>query len=195
MKNLHPTEYNGLFTRIDQIQNHPKALKEDLITLCRIGEAKKNEIILGPGEISRYCYFIIDGFVRQYRDDEQKEVTTWFLNTGDFIIQQHGYYFGLQSPEYIQATEDTTYIKLHIDDQNSLFKKYPMFKDTYIYLTQLYFFQLTQRDAWKAYTAKRKYLKLLAEYPYIIKKAQSIHIASYFGISESHYCKIKNGRL
>jgi CRP-like cAMP-binding protein len=195
MKNLHNAGYTGLFTRIDQIHHHPKALKEDIIKLGQIGEAPKNEIIVGPGEISRHCYFIIDGFVRQYRDDEEKEVTTWFLNTGDFIIQQHGFYFGQQSPEYIQATEDTTYIKLHIDDQNWLFKKYPMFKDTYLFLTQLYYFQLTQRDVWKAYTAKQKYLKLLAQYPYIIQKAQSIHIASYFGISESHYCKIKNGRL
>ncbi|MRG45342.1 cyclic nucleotide-binding domain-containing protein [Chitinophaga sp. SYP-B3965] len=198
MKNLYNAEYNGLFTRIDLIQPHPEALKRDIIKKGSIEKIPKNKFIVSPGDTNRYCYFIIEGFVRLYRDHEtkkQKEVTTWFLHTGDFMIQQDGFYFGEKSPEYLQATEDTVCIKLHYDDLRSLCKKHPMFTDTYIYLTQLYYYQLTQRDALKAYTAKEKYQHLLKNHPYIVQKAQSSHIASYFGISETYYSKIKNGRL
>lgn len=195
MKNLDNAGYTGLFTRIDLIHPHPEALKRDIIKRGSIEQFKKNEFIVKPGETCTHCYFIIDGFVRIYHDHKRKEITTWFLHSGDFMIQLHGYYFDLESPEYLQATEDTTCIKLHRDDQEWLCKKYPIFFHTYTILTQLYYFQLTQRDALKGYTAKERYQKLLEEYPYIIQTAQCAHIASYLGISEFHYSKIKNGRV
>src|SRR5687767_6441456 len=109
MKNPNNAGYTGLFTRIDQIQPHPKALKEDIIKKGEIVTFKKNQLIVRPGEISRHFYFIIEGFTRLYhiheREHEVKEVTTWFLNTNDFMLQLNGCYFGLASPEYIQATE------------------------------------------------------------------------------------------
>ncbi|RPD39574.1 Crp/Fnr family transcriptional regulator [Chitinophaga barathri] len=195
MKNPDNAGYAGLFARIDQIQPHPEDLKKEIIERSCIEQFKKNDLMVKPGDTSRHCYFIIDGFVRLYHDHKRKEVTTWFLHKGDFMIQLNGYYFNQESPEYLQASEDTTCIKLHIDDQTWLCEKYPLFFHTYATLTQLYYFQLTQRDAWKAYKAKEKYRKLLEEYPYIIQLAQCAHIASYLGISEFHYSKIKNHRL
>lgn len=195
MENLYHAGYDGLYTRINQIQPHPEELKTDIIQRSSIVQIEKKDFFARPGDICRDSYFIIDGFVRIYRDHGRKESTTWFLNNNDFMLQVHGSFFGMKSPEYLQATEHTTCIKLHIEDQMWLFNKYPMFKDTYTTLLQLYYTQLIDRDSWKAYSAKEKYQKLLEEYPYIIQKAQSAHIASYFGISETYYSKIKNNRF
>lgn len=195
MEDLYRAGYAGLYTRINQIQPHPEALEKDLIKKSCIEEKNKNEFFVSPGEVSRHCYFIINGFVRTYHDHGRKEATTWFLHNNDFMIQHRGFFLGEKSHEYLQATEHTTCIKMHIDDMTWLFKKYPMFKDTYMMLTQLYFIQANDRLGWQTYSAKEKYQMLLKEYPYIIQKALSAHIASYFGISDAHYSKIKNNRL
>lgn len=195
MENPYNAGYAGLYTRIDQIQPHPEALKSDIIERSTIVEIKKNNFFVNPGDISRHCYFIIDGFVRIYHDHGRNEFTTWFLNNNDFMIELQGFYWGKKSAEYLQATENTTCIKMHIDDQTWLFNKYPMFKDTYMILTHHYYTQLTERLKWNGYKAKEKYQKLLEEYPYIIQKAQSAHIASYLCISETYYSKIKNNSI
>ncbi|WP_343306729.1 cyclic nucleotide-binding domain-containing protein [Chitinophaga niabensis] len=195
MENLYHSGYDALYTRINQIQPHPEELKKDIIQTSTIVKLDRKDIIVRPGEISRHSYFIIDGFVRIYRDHGRKESTTWFLNNNDFMLQVHGSFFGNPSPEYLQATDPTTCIKMHIDDQEELFRKYPMFFVTYTKLIHIYYTQLIDRDSCKALSAKEKYLKLLEEYPYIIQKAQSAHIASYFGISETYYSKIKNNRV
>lgn len=195
MKNPNTEGYNALFTRIDQIHAHPAALKKELIEVSSIETMNPDELFVKPGETSRYCYFITDGFVRLYHDYKRKEVTTWFLYTGDFMIQQQGFYFGQKSHEYLQATEKTTCIKLHVDELTRLRKKYPIFTETYLILTQLYYFQLTQRDGRKAYKAIDRYRKLQEEHPYIIKMAKGAHVASYLGISEFHLSKIRNNRV
>ena len=195
MENLHKEGYAALYTRINQIQPHPEELKKDIIQTSTIVQFEKKDFIVRPGEICRSSYFIIDGFVRIYRDHGRKESTTWFLNNNDFMLQVHGAFFGAPSPEYLQATDHTTCIKLDIDAQEKLFEKYPMFGVTYTKLIQIYYAQLIDRDSCKAHSAKEKYQNLLKDYPYIIQKAQSAHIASYFGISEAHYSKIKNNRL
>ena len=195
MQNPHNEGFKGLFTQIDQIQIHYEELKEDIIKKGRYKEFNKDKFIAQPGDTCLHCYFIIDGFTRIYHDHKQKEVTTWFLNNGDFMIQLEGFYYGKKSPEYIQATQKTTCIQLHIDDLRWIFNKHPIFKDTYIALHHDYYYKLTRRDDWKGYDAKERYQKLLEEYPYIPKKARNAHIASYLGISEHYYSKIKNNRV
>lgn len=84
---------------------------------------KEGEYFLEAGRISNQIGFILDGVFRVcYYNNNGDEITRYFLQENNFIVDINSYNTGIPSPEYIQSVTDSTIIILSEKSMKELSK-------------------------------------------------------------------------
>src|ERR1700722_18133997 len=83
-----------------------KAVRDHLFNLIQMKELKKKDMLLCIGQVSKQIYFIEKGLFRCYYNNREKEVSSWFMKEGDFIVSVNSFFDQSPSYEAIQALED-----------------------------------------------------------------------------------------
>ncbi|WP_343304415.1 cyclic nucleotide-binding domain-containing protein [Chitinophaga niabensis] len=115
-KDISDEIYNNLFAGIGRAGYVSPKAKRMIRSKAEIVKFLRNQIVLEKGEVCRYCYFLISGALRAYFEKRGKDVTAWFMVTGDVAIGVTSFYTQKPSKEFIVAMEDTICVRLSYED-------------------------------------------------------------------------------
>lgn len=170
--------------------------EEEVATLGQdilVQEAKKGETLLEQGEVSRECYFVLKGCLRQFAvDEEGKEQTFNFFTEMQTAMIYQSYTQGLPSDYAIESVEDSVLIVGDFLTEGDMFDKYPQLLD--ITRTFMESNLATAQDESAKYISsspEKRYLKLLESRPDLIDRVPQHQIASYLGMTPESLSRIK----
>lgn len=154
---------------------------------------QKNEVILEEGNVCRYFYFLEQGLIRFYCNNDGADITMSFAIAPYCFTSKVS--FRNQSPanEGIQALDKTIVWKINYQQYKELEKinAWNVFMRKLLNEIQEYTEKRMLES--KIYTAEKNYENLLQQYPAdLIQKLPLKHLASFLGVAPQSLSRIRN---
>lgn len=155
-------------------------------------EVKRNEILLREGEICRFVYFVADGCLQVYVNEDGNE------STRDIVVEDNWcselMSFGQQQPakENIRAVEPSRLYCIDYVSFGKMMALVPQFDKVYRQiLEQSYANSVYRLNTFVSLSALDR-IKWLMDYrPALMTRLSSKLIASYLGINKDVYSRLK----
>ena len=117
------------------------------------------------------------------------------MKEDDFLISVKSFYLQEKSIENIEAIEDCSLYFISFEKLKSLYLKYHSFSIIGTVLTQQYYIRSEDRlFNLRKNSALLRYKFLLENHPDIILRSPNKHIASYLGITEETFSRLRGVR-
>jgi CRP-like cAMP-binding protein len=165
----------------------------DILPFFYTIECKKKETLLKEGQFCKTNYFVLKGYLRRFFINEKGiEQTTEFALENWWMTDNMAY--GQQQPAAfsIQAVEPSTLLSINYQEQEKMFKQYP--------LMERYFRCIYQR----AYAASQRRTRFLYEhskeenyhffnskYPEFVQRVPQYLLASFLGFTPEYLSEIR----
>lgn len=152
----------------------------------------KGYLLLSADKVESRVYFIKQGIVRAYSNQDGNEITFWFGTEGHAVISMKSYVEDQPGYENIELLEDCELLELKTCDLKELFAA-----DIYIAnwgrrFAEKELIKTEERLISRQFgTATERYAKLMKENPDLLKRVQLGHIASYLGITQVSLSRIR----
>ncbi|MES2701503.1 MAG: Crp/Fnr family transcriptional regulator [Bacteroidota bacterium] len=167
-------------------------LKEELHKLTKERIVKKGQLIIRNGDRCADLFFVEQGLLRGYYYNDDKEITNWFAQEGEFATCFYSFISKAASYENIEALDDSRLLQLPYCSLQDVYIRYPETERIGRVLTESYYIKLEERLlSLRFTTAKERYDNLLVKNPALLQGAQLGHIASYLGITQETLSRIR----
>lgn len=156
-------------------------------------EFKKSEIIIKPGQLTGFHFFVLRGCLRSFFiDSDGKEHTAAFAIEDWFIGDYVSYFEGEKSILYVECIEDCHLVRIDKHIWESLYSGIPQL-ETYTRINLERSFTAAQRKTINnlSFNAKERYLSFRSTYPDIEQRVKNYHIASYLGITPESLSRVR----
>lgn len=164
-----------------------KAIGDNLTT----GSYKKGTVLLKEGQISRECFFVLKGCIRQYYVQDGEEKTTAFF-TERQAISTSSYLNQSPSNHYLSCVEDSTCIVGDFMKEKEMYDAFPKLEEiTRNMVEQDYGETQEKLSSFMTSTPEQRYLDLLEKRPGLLQRAPQHQIASYLGIKPESLSRIR----
>ncbi|RYZ53945.1 MAG: Crp/Fnr family transcriptional regulator [Sphingobacteriales bacterium] len=163
------------------------------------GERKlrKKQLIVQPGFVTKYRYYVVDGAIRSFLVDEEGQETTIALAIRDWWITDYNSFI-YQKPAtlFVEALTHATVLQLSYDEEQKL-KATGRNYETFFRIVAERGLAAQQRRIITGLTqsAEQRYEHFVAHYPEFLQEIPQYIIASYLGMSTEFLSKIRNNRL
>jgi CRP-like cAMP-binding protein len=149
--------------------------------------------LLRDGQICDRACMVVKGLARAYYVNEDRDITSRFMDEGFIITSWVSYYHQQPGDEFIETLEDTTLACIRYNDIQQLYKDYPIFNIIGRKQTEysLYTSEMRTRMLRKQ-TAKERYTFFLQNHPDLLNRVPLKHIASYLGMNEETLSRIRS---
>lgn len=153
---------------------------------------RKGDLVLEEGRISKKCYLVIRGSLRQFKLVDGTEKNSAFFFEEDPVVSYSSYLNNLPSEYSIQCLEDCVLISGTKEQELEMRRVNPQLE----FLTH----DLLASDFKKAehyisllnnFSPEERYLQLLKTEPKIINRVSLVYIASYLGITPESLSRIR----
>lgn len=152
---------------------------------------RKTQLLL-PGDVSDRLYFIEKGVARGYYLHDDRDVTSWFMREGDFVISIVSFITRQPSEEAIELLEDSVLWSIRYRPLQRLYADFPEFNAIGRVLTEAYYVRSERRaHALRWHSAGQRYQALHDEFPEIFNRVPLRHIASHLGISAETLSRLR----
>ncbi len=181
---------------LSQIYSHPMIRHEELERLIEAHARvtyKKGDYILEHGQTADSYLIIEKGLMRAFvHDTGGNDITTDFFCESEVAIEVLSLFNRIPTPENIQALTDCECWKIDFNVFQELFHSIGGFPEWgRLWMTNS-LFRFKQRFLGMVTTsAKERYLQLIKEKPQVILQAPLRNIASYLGITETSFSRIR----
>lgn len=180
-------------TNLSQIVELSPQLREDIASKITFTSVKKKELLLREGEICNYLYFVEEGLLRAYYRKDGEEISSVFMEQGDFVISVLSYYKRQPSHEFIVALEDAQLCGFHYDNLNDLYRKYVEFNLHGRILTEAYFCLAEERLlGMRRSNAEERFQFLLDKKTDLINRIPGKDLATYLGVSPETLSRMRS---
>lgn len=153
---------------------------------------KKGTILLEEGEVSKKCYSVIQGCVREYYIIDGIEKTTAFYTEGQPVNSFTSFINETASKHYLECVEDST---LTVSDQQleqEICQRIPRLEQVIRQEVERNTGLLQdQLAAYITSTPEQRFTKLLEEQPGLVGRVPQHQIASYLGVTPESLSRIK----
>lgn len=169
---------------------------EMLVTIFKIKEYKKGELILNNGQICRDIYCVKKGMIRLFYYKNGRDITEHFTYEGNIAVCIESFFLKKPTRLLIEALEDTTIYLIQHEELEQLCSQSIAISTFYRKLMEENMV-LSQRkaDSWRFETAHERYDRFVKEYPYAARNASVAHIASYLLMSPESLSRVRAGIL
>src|SRR5689334_13386173 len=99
-----------LLDRLNSLYKMSEPLSERVSELARITEHKAGTFILKEGQTCNDASLVVNGLVRSYYINEDKDITSRFMDEGFIVTSWISYYTRQPGNEFIETIEDTTLV-------------------------------------------------------------------------------------
>ncbi|RAJ93215.1 CRP-like cAMP-binding protein [Larkinella arboricola] len=152
----------------------------------------KGTVLLKQGQISKECYFNIQGLVRQYELIDGEEKTTFFYTEGDAIVAFDSAANYIPSQFFWICEEQTTLVIGRLDKIEVSYAKNPKLeKMSRLFVNQEFGKYQNLSSSLITLSPEKRYLQLLENRPDLINRIQQYHLASYLGIKPETLSRIR----
>jgi CRP-like cAMP-binding protein len=118
------------------------------------------------------------------------------MKEGDVIISIESFFLQKPGYEYIQALEECEVYYIEYDELQQFYRDFPEFNATGRILTEKYYCQSEQRlYSMRMQRAPERYAYLQEHQPELLQRVASKYIASYLGLTEVTFSRIKNRKI
>lgn len=180
------------YSYLESVIHVSDSLKSELLKIAKKTSISKGDTLIEMGERCSDIYFIEKGLLRGFYFLEEKEITNWFAQEGEFATCFYSFIVQKNSFETIQALEDTELMKISFSDLQALYKNYPETERLGRILTEIYYIRLEERLLNIQFkSAKERYTSLLENRANLIKRAPLGQIASYLGITQETLSRMR----
>ena len=148
--------------------------------------------LLREGEVARQAYYIQQGCLRLWFNDNGREITFQFFFESQGVSSMESFRTGRPSLFNLETIEPCTLLIITKTDFQKMLAEAPGFKETveqHIYQRLEHYFALFLsriRD-----TPQQRWLRLLEEHPRIVQRIPQHLIASYLGITPVSLSRIR----
>lgn len=193
MSNPLPTMKNEL---LSQVYQHPLIQPEELEKIIDAHQevvCQKGDFILKQNDVANGYFIMQNGLMRSFAHDYNgNDITTDFFCNYDVVIEVLSLFQRIPSNENIQAVTDCICWKIDFDVFQELFHSIPGFSEWGRLWMTGKLFQFKQRSVeMVTISAKERYLQLIKEKPQVILQSPLKYIASYLGITDTSFSRIR----
>ena len=155
---------------------------------------KKKSFILHEGNKCNKVWFVIRGMLRKFYIHDGEEVTTWIHTEGEMLTSLNGYVNNSASTESIVACEDSELIVMTRENSlklnsNSCFIE---FNQKHMAKKMSCIDEVTKKL--NVMNTEEKYNYLFQNFPQMMKRAKSVHIASILRVAPETISRIRARR-
>ncbi|MEQ1678666.1 MAG: Crp/Fnr family transcriptional regulator [Chitinophagaceae bacterium] len=183
----------SLLERLNAMHKMEEPLIERIRELTHLVTYPKKAYLLRDGQVCDKACMVVKGLARAYYINEDRDITSRFMDEGFIITSWISYYHQQPGDEFIEAIEDTTLACIRYSDIQQLYKEYPLFNIVGRKQTEysLYTSELRTRMLRK-HTAEEKYAFFLNQHPDLMNRVPLKHIATYLGMNEETLSRIRS---
>lgn len=153
----------------------------------------KNEIIEHEGQVPKYLYFVVSGFIRLfYNNNLGDEVTTHINCPPGFFTSYSSFINHTKSNENVACISDCELLRIAKTDLDFLIQSSTAFKDfsMWVFEQSLTYNENRSKDL-ATLTAEQRYKKLIDNYPEIVRHVPLQYIASFLGMNPKSLSRIR----
>ena len=168
------------------------ALTQALMAATRREELPAGHLLLRPGQVARRVYFLETGLVRGYSLLHGREISSWFMREGDFVISILSFFTQQPTDEYVALLEPAVVHSISYAQLQNLYRDFPEFNFLGRQLVEKYYVLSEQRARHlRAHTAAERLDALLAEFPAVFQRVAVGHIAGYLGLAPETLSRLR----
>ena len=190
---LSDVQIRKLVDYLSQYSKAPISELENVITQLDIVKKNKGNTLIKQGEPIAYCYFVVEGCVRQYTTSEDGEdITVDFLDEHQAVAIFDRPEMNASSPYSFECMEACLLIVGDLNTEATMLEAYPFLK--LLIMNMLQSFLSKRIDASVQHLSKsplQRYQNLLKYQAHILEIAPQHQIASYLGITPESLSRIK----
>jgi len=152
----------------------------------------KGTVLLAEGQVSKACYFVLQGCVRQYSMVDGEEKTNNFFTEEQWVVSFQSFTQKIPATHFFACTEDTTLVVGTEEKENDLYARFPKFETISRKSIENFFGE--QQELMSSYTtdnAEQRYLKLLNNRPDLIQRVPQYQLASYIGVKPESLSRMR----
>jgi CRP-like cAMP-binding protein len=181
---------------LTQVYQHPLINAEQLDRIINAHNKvvyKKGEYILKKGEIADGYLIMESGLMRSFvHNFNGNDITTDFFSDHEIVIEVLSLFQRIPTQENIQALTECTCWKIEYDVFQELFHSIGGFAEWgRLWMTGRLFHFKQRSTEMVTVSAKDRYLRLLKEKPQIILQSPLKYIASYLGVTDTSFSRIR----
>lgn len=180
---------NYFLKEVPEIMEH----WEDIQNVISTKQIKNKTTLLEEGDVANCIYYINQGALRLWHNDDGKDITVQFFLEGQLVSSFESFYLQKQSQFSIESIEDSTITILKKDILDELCKKYPSLNEyitkqicsRFIEYTNIFLSRIKD-------TPEQRYLELVNHHANLLHRVPHHYIASYLGITPVSLSRIRN---
>lgn len=159
--------------------------------VCR--EIRKDDNYQEAGKIPREVIFLTEGIFRiYYYNNKGEEITKYFIDENNFVVDINSYYQNIPSSEYAQAVTDCKFIAISKVSMNELSSTIIPWDDIIAKITSKGLAEKVNKISFMiAEDATERYLHFLEKFPTLANRIPLSYLASYLGITQSSLSRIR----
>jgi|SRR5690554_2299284 len=181
---------------LSKVYQHPLLKPEELQKIVDAHQNvnfKKGDFLLQENEIADSYFILASGLIRSFVFNyEGKDITTDFFAKGELVIEVLSLFQQTKSQENIQALTDCVCWRIDFGDFQELYHAIPGFSEWgRLWMTGRLFHFKQRSVEMITNSAKERYLHLMKAHPEVVLQAPLKHIASYLGITDTSFSRIR----
>ncbi len=153
---------------------------------------KKNTVLLREGAVSKACYSVIKGCVREYYIKDGVEKSTAFFTEGQPISSFTSYTNGIPSKHFLRCIEDSLLTVSNESLEKEICQKIPRLESIIRIEVEKNAGALQDRlSTFITSSPEERLLKLIEDQPSLLNRVPQHQIASYIGVTPESFSRIK----
>lgn len=181
---------------LSRVYAHPLINEDQLQKIIAAHQkisCKKGDYMLKKGEVSDSYLILESGLMRSFvYDYNGNDITTDFFSNHEIVIEVLSLFQRVPTQENIQALTDCECWKIDFNRFQELFHSIGGFSEWgRLWMTNRLFHFKQRSLEIVAISAKDRYLQLLKERPQIVQHSPLKYIASYLGITDTSFSRIR----
>ena len=163
-----------------------------IVNNADVRKFKKGTALLKEGQVSRECFFVLKGLVREYYEVDGEEKTTAFFTEGQPVNSFTSYSNEEPSKHYLICAEDCILTVGTQSLEEEMCKRIPKLEN----LIRVEVERITGKTqdnlaAFITSTPEQRYLNLIENRPDLFHRVPQHQIASYLGITPESLSRIR----
>ena len=145
------------------------------------------------GKVAQQFGFLIEGVIRVCcYTDEGEEITKYFIEEGNIVLDINSFDNKITSSVYLQAATDCNIIAFSKQDWEELLRTI-IGLDNIVQkiISKSLFLKVARLSALVSEDATTRYLSFLEKYPNLVNRIPLSYIASYLGVTQSSLSRIR----